>query len=398
MPAAAAEALAGWVGLLVNRLAGHTRRVVMAGGDRDPANVAVMCATLLRYASSQAIGLSATGLNVTLYYVDRQRPTEDDGDRAMLLDRAVAAGVDIVSIPRPRGRTLLKDALWLYRDVRRRRISIAVVQAHRDARYTALGLYLRVVFMLHDPQPHSGGTALFGRDRAKKSRDKLWDAIVPRAAELTSACLIVHSPRMLDQIRPLLRRIPTGIVPHGADIADAPAAVPGGRRLLVFGRLLAYKGVDTALAAFSRLPAELSDVELIVAGQGPLASLALGQRNVEVRNEYIPESELDSLLREVRLVLLPYKDATQSGVGLHAVERGVPCVVSSVGGLPELVEDARPSLVVPPDDPPALAAAIVANVDHDMGLRQAVYEHAATHFAWPVVAQRLREEMSRLAP
>jgi glycosyltransferase involved in cell wall biosynthesis len=119
---------------------------------------------------------------------------------------------------------------------------------------------------------------------------------------------------------------------------------------------------------------------------------------VEVRNEYIPESELDSLLRDARLVLLPYKDATQSGVGLHAVERGVPCVVSSAGGLPELVEDVRASLVVAPEDPQGLADSIVANIDHDEGLRQAVYDYAAQHFAWPVVAQRLRDEVHRLAP
>ena len=154
--------------------------------------------------------------------------------------------------------------------------------------------------------------------------------------------------------------------------------IPRGRRLLVFGRLVAYKGVDTALEAFGLLPAELSDVELIVAGRGPLARLGVGQRNVEVRNEYIPDSDLDSLLRDVRLVLLPYKDATQSGVGLHAVERGVPCVVTAVGGLPELVEDARSSLVVAPEDPQGLAESIAANIDHDEELREAVYEHAAS--------------------
>lgn len=98
-------------------------------------------------------------------------------------------------------------------------------------------------------------------------------------------------------------------------------------------------------------------------------------------------------LRRPRLVLLPYRDATQSGVGLQAVARGVPCVVSCAGALPELVQDSQPSLVVPPDDPRRLAEAIVANIDHDEVLRSAIYDHAAVHFAWPVVAQQLRSEL-----
>jgi glycosyltransferase involved in cell wall biosynthesis len=394
------EVLASWAGLLAHRAARAIRRILSIGAGGDQANVAVVCLQFLRYGASQAVGLRETGLNVTLYYMDRppsprvlrhekllEERAERDADQASILAHAEAAGVHVVCVPARRDRGGFRDTLWLHRDLRRRRIATAVVQSHRDPRHALLGLSLRVALILHDPERHSDSAPLSAR------------AQVPsRAAELTSACLIVHSPRLLEQIRPVLRRVPIGIVPHGADMTGSPAPVPRERRLLIFGRLAAYKGVDTALEAFALLPPELSDVELIVAGRGPLARLGVGQRNVEVRNEYIPESELDSLLREVRLVLLPYRDATQSGVGLNAVERGVPCVVSTAGGLPELVEDARASLVVAPEDPQGLAASIAANIDHDEGLRRAVYEHAASHFAWPVVAQRLRDEVNRLAP
>lgn len=381
------EVLASWVGLAIHRLAGDIRRVITASADGDPANIAVMCVGFVRYGSSQAVGLKQTGLNVTLYYVDRRASAESDEDRALLLAHAQAAGVELVPVPGRRNRALLKDTLWLHRDLRRRRIASAVVQSHRDPRYAILGLALPIALMLHDPEPHSGGSV---------SSLPAWSRAISRVAELTSACLIVHSARLLEQIRPLLRRLPTGVVPHGADMASSPAPIPQERRLLIFGRLVAYKGVDTALDAFRSLPPEMADIKLIVAGRGPLARLARGQRNVEVRNEYVSEADFDALLHDARLVLLPYKDATQSGVGLHAVERGVPCIVSSVGGLPELVEGASSSLVVPPDDPERLAAAIAAHVDHDEGLRQAVYDHAKTHFAWPVAAQRLRSEVARL--
>ena len=381
------EALASWAGLIAHRLAGYLRWVLTARDDADSANIAVMCVGFLRYGSFQAAGLRETGLNVTLYYVDRSAFAENDEDRALILEHARASGVELVAVPRRRNLTLLKDVLWLRRDLRRRKIATAVVQSHRDPRYSILGLVLPIALLLHDPEPHSGGkvSELPARSRA-----------ISRAAELTSGCLIVHSARLIEQIRPLLRRVPVGVVAHGAEMAPSPAPIPRDRRLLIFGRLFSYKGVDTALDAFRALPPEMSDVRLIVAGKGPLANLARGERNVEVRSEYIPEADFDALLRDVRLVLLPYKDATQSGVGLHAVERGVPCIVSSVGGLPELVENTDATLVVPPDDPNRLAEAIAAHVDHDEALRQAIYDYADTHFDWPVVAQRLREEMTRL--
>ena len=175
-----------------------------------------------------------------------------------------------------------------------------------------------------------------------------------------------------------------------------PAPIPRDRRVLIFGRLFAYKGVDTALEAFVSLPDELSDTTLIVAGHGPLADLARGQRKVELYEGYVADADADALLDGVRLVLLPYKDATQSGVGLQAVARGVPCIVSCVGALPELVQDSSRGLVVPPDSPISLTQAMVTNIDHDESLRHAIHDHARTHFAWPVVAQQLRRELQRL--
>jgi glycosyltransferase involved in cell wall biosynthesis len=364
------------------------RRLVAKTFEADPANIAVLCSAFVRYGSDQAIGLRQTGLNVTLYYVDRLSEFADsEEDRALFLDRVRAAGVELVPVPRRRMQSLLKHTLWLHRDLRRRRIATAVVQAHFDPRYATLGLALPVALIVHDPQTHTGDTL---------STFPAPVRMIARISELTSSCLIVHSERLFEQIRPLLRYVPVGVVPLGADMALAPTPIPSKRRLLIFGRLFAYKGVDTALEAFRSLPEEISDTELIVAGSGPLASLARGQRNVEVREGYVAESDVEELLSCARLLLLPYKDATQSAVGLLAVARGVPCVVSSAGGLPELVQEASPGLVVPPDDPGRLAAAIVAHIDHEEDLRRAIYDYAAANFAWPVVARRLLTEMQRL--
>jgi glycosyltransferase involved in cell wall biosynthesis len=382
------EVLGGWIGLLIHWAAGGLRHLVAGTAEPDPTSIAVLCDAFLRYGSAQAIGLSQAGLSVTLYYIDRIDEFGNRAeDRAIFLDRARAAGVELVPLPRRRMRSLRKHALWLHRDLRRRKVVAAVIQSHIDPRYATLGLALPVVLIVHDPQTHSGDTL---------STFPAPVRLIARIAELTSFCLIIHSGRLREQIRPLLRRLPIGVVPHGADMTSAPAQVPRERRLLVFGRLFAYKGVDTALEAFRILPESLSDAKLVVAGRGPLAALARSQQNVEVYEEYIADPDVDTLLEDARLVLLPYKDATQSGVGLQAVAHGVPCVVSSAGALPELVPDSLPGLVVPPDDPARLAEAIIANIDHDEDLRKAIYDNATTHFAWPVVAQQLCSELQRL--
>lgn len=384
----ARSTLASSLGAVVHQAAGVARRIVFAAASPHPENIAVMCSSFLRYGAAQAVGLKQTGLSVTLYYVDRGSDfTGSEQDTALILDGARTAGVELVAVAPRSVRRLIQDTVWLHGDLRRRKIATAVVQSHIDPRYATLGFALPVALMLHDPQPHSGDTL---------SAFSLPIRLIARFAELTSACLIIHSTQLLTQIRPVLRRVPVGVVPHGADMAASPSPVPPERRLLIFGRLFSYKGVDTALDAVSLLPGELSGLKLIVAGRGPLAALARGRPEVELREEYIPESHIPGLLDEVRLVLLPYKDATQSGVGLLAVARGVPCVVSRAGGLPELVEDSSPSLVVPPDAPSRLAGAIAEHIDHDASLRSAIFEHAATHFAWPVVARRLRSELQRL--
>jgi glycosyltransferase involved in cell wall biosynthesis len=382
------EILAGWIGLFSHRITACVRQVVGYSAHHDTDKFAVLCVGFLRYGCDQAVALSQAGVNVTLYYVNRRAEfAASPEDRLFFLDEVRAAGVEVVEVPRRRILRLPSDTLWLHRDLRRRRIGMAIVQSHIDPRYATLGLALPVALVLHDPQPHSGDM---------ESRVPLPVRAISRFSEITSWCLILHSAELLTQLRPSLRQLPIAVVPHGADMAPAPAPVPKIRRLLIFGRLFPYKGVDTALEAFRLISEQVSDVKLIIAGRGPLADIAKGQRNVEVRDEYIPESAVGPLLAGSRLVLLPYKDATQSGVGLQAVAQGIPCIVSSVGGLPELMQTVSPTFVVPPDNPERLAEAILEHIDHDISLRTAVYEYAATHFAWEIVTLHLRDELKRL--
>jgi glycosyltransferase involved in cell wall biosynthesis len=135
--------------------------------------------------------------------------------------------------------------------------------------------------------------------------------------------------------------------------------------VLLFGAIRPYKGIDTALSAFTRVKAENPSARLLIAGK-------LWQRwqpyeeqikrcgieaNVVTRLEYIPSSEVHRFFFASDLVLLPYRHFdSQSGVGGTAVSFRKPLIVTRVGGLPDLVLDQR--AIIPPADPAALAQAI----------------------------------------
>jgi glycosyltransferase involved in cell wall biosynthesis len=386
---------AGWFGMAIHCVARRMRRALAA--DADASNIAVVCDGFLRYGSAQAVALTKSGLSVTLYCTERvDEFGGNEKDRALVLARVRDAGVSLVSLPRPRIRKLVAEIRWLHRDVRRRQISAAIVQSHYDPRYATLGLALPVVTILHDPHPHTGDLLSLTASSLRMAVRATTIRTFMRFEELTSHCIIIHSARLGNQVRPLISRLPIGVIPHGADMALAPSSIPRQRRLLIFGRLVAYKGVDTALQATRLLSEKMPDLKLVIAGRGELADHLRQEHNVEFRDKYIHDDEAHALIDSARLVLLPYKDATQSGVGLLAIARGVPCVVSSAGGLPDLVKDVSPSLVVPPNDPRRLAKAISVHIDHDERLRAAIYSHAANRFAWPVAAERLLAEVERL--
>jgi glycosyltransferase involved in cell wall biosynthesis len=133
----------------------------------------------------------------------------------------------------------------------------------------------------------------------------------------------------------------------------------GRPRLLCFGRLLPYKGLDLLASA---LADGGMDVEVRVVGLGPetpaLAALRACPR-VTVDNVWVPEDRIGALLAWTDAVVLPYREASQSGVAAAAIAAGRVVIATQVGGLAEQLAGVPGAILCEPEAA-ALRAAIGA--------------------------------------
>jgi len=169
--------------------------------------------------------------------------------------------------------------------------------------------------------------------------------------------------------------------------------------LLFFGYVREYKGLDVLLDAFAqvlkRLPATLLVVGEFYEKRGPydarIADLDIGDR-VRIVDEYVPNDEVEMYFKAADLVVLPYVSATQSGIVQTAFSFEKPVVVTSVGGLPDVVIDGNTGYVVPKNDPHAVADAIVRFFKEGDATRMAENIGAdRDRFSWRRCADRLIE-------
>ena len=132
--------------------------------------------------------------------------------------------------------------------------------------------------------------------------------------------------------------------------------------ILFFGRISHYKGLNHLLRAFKIVRNRIPDASLVIAGKGDLDVVKneIGDdASILIDNRYIPKNELLIYLKKCSVVVLPYTEATQSGVVMTAYAENKPVVCSAVGGLPEVVKQGETGFLVPPGDPMALAEALI---------------------------------------
>jgi glycosyltransferase involved in cell wall biosynthesis len=170
--------------------------------------------------------------------------------------------------------------------------------------------------------------------------------------------------------------VPTTIISNGLDLSryrpssqsveevEARHRLPAGKRILFVSRLAKDKEIDVLIRLMPRVRA-MYDAHLLLVGRGDDRE-RLEQLTEELELQacvhflgFVPEEDLPALYRASDLFAIASTCEVQSLPTLQATATGLPVVAANAMALPELVHDAVNGYLVPPDDPEAMAAAIL---------------------------------------
>jgi len=170
------------------------------------------------------------------------------------------------------------------------------------------------------------------------------------------AALQYYPPSDPARLQVLWNGIP--ICPQRPPLPDTPVVAYAGR----LGR---EKGVDVLIRAFSSLLAEIPNARLLIAGEGEERGRlkALGQQlhgfpHIQFLGHLSPD-ELERALRVAWVTVLPSRCVETFGVVVaESMMRGTAVISTTITGCAEVIQEGRTGLLVPPNDPKALMAAL----------------------------------------
>jgi len=210
------------------------------------------------------------------------------------------------------------------------------------------------VSIVHDALPHPGDPAFAWDWRLRQELNAAAGAVA--FSESVARAVAARRPGLPILRLPLGAHLPAGEVGSAEPVVD----------FLFFGRLRAYKGLDLLRDAFAALRARHPGATLRVVGEGDTEACAPGLAalpGVTVEARWVPDGEMPSLLSAARAVVLPYREASQSGVLPIALALGVPVVATPVGGLSAQFEHGVSGMVAREASAPALAEVMAAMLD-----------------------------------
>jgi glycosyltransferase involved in cell wall biosynthesis len=360
----------------------------VSGGGSPAPRVLLACDFHQHYCAMLGGGLARAGAAVTMLRRDHDLEFGGTAGAAEGFVRG-AAGADVelrTLAGRVRSLGDWTQALALRRQLRRGESEVVHLQesiANDPRLLLAAGVRRgRFAFTVHDPVRHPGDQASWWTVRTNIALARAAGLVFVHGEALRQELIEIASPRA-----------PIVVVPHGVDPGER-VPLPGRQSILFFGRISHYKGLDVLLDAMAAVWSELPEAKLVVAGAGEIAAHpALADPRVEIHAGHIADAEVAELFKACDCIALPYRQASQSGVGSRIKPFARPLIVTDVGALPELVADGS-GLVVPSEDPAALAKALVSVLsDPELATRlgDAGAATAEREGSWDVVAERTLE-------
>jgi glycosyltransferase involved in cell wall biosynthesis len=216
-----------------------------------------------------------------------------------------------------------------------------------------------LVLTVHDACVHPG-------DRESGMTPQwVYDRAVYRARER-----IVHAPQVKELLLQRLRIsdrtvhvMPYAFIGDNTEVVDEKAHDEE-PLVLFFGRIWEYKGLEYLIRAEPLITSKVPNAKIVIAGIGEdfdrYRRMMVHPDKFVVYNEYVSDEKRAELFSRASVVVLPYIEASQSHIISIAYRWGKPVVATTVGGLPDMVEDNKTGYLVPPRDVDALANAVVS--------------------------------------
>jgi D-inositol-3-phosphate glycosyltransferase len=248
--------------------------------------------------------------------------------------------------------------------------------------------------------------------------DQLWHRTQTWMYHLSDG-VIFHSEKNVQDFQQAFGFKPSkyAVIPHGeyrffapdqeTSTAEARQALrldETRKYILFFGAIRRYKGLDVLLESVAYLHRVMPDIQLIVAGapgrevdieslHNKANQLGLAD-NISWHIGYVPQEKVHLYFYASDVIALPHRRVYDSGVLKAAQALGRPVVVTSTGGLSSAVEKGKAGLVVPPENPIAMAQALEKLLT-DTKLAQTLAKRgqdlAHTEFNWTGIAERTKK-------
>lgn len=166
-------------------------------------------------------------------------------------------------------------------------------------------------------------------------------------------------------------------------------------RLLFFGRILRYKGLERLIEAYGMLRAEGVGVSLQITGAGDMSDVMEAVRalpDITVNNKWVPEDKMNGIFSQADIIVLPYLESSQSGIIASAFAAGVPAIGTPIGGLPEQITHGVNGLIAADTSPAALASEIrrlAGDKQFLVTLKDGARRTAQQQFSWDKISTEL---------